>query len=110
MDRARGQWMRLVVIVAVALLFGWVVGGAWAQEEDKSVFAENVVTTTVALDANLRAEPGIEAQVIQVLPAGTIVGFTGFTDGSGDWIQVDPVDAPLGWMHHTVLTSVPEGL
>lgn len=110
MDRARGQWMRLVMIVAVAILFGWVVGGAWAQEEDGSVFAENVVTTTVAVDANLRAEPGIEAKVIQVLPAGTLVGFTGFTDGSGDWIQVDPVDAPLGWMHRTVLMSVPDGL
>lgn len=110
MDRARGQWIRLIVIVAVAILFVWVVGGAWAQEEDGSVFAENVVTTTVAVDANLRAEPGIDADVVQVLSAGTIVGFTGFTDGSGDWIQVDPVDAPLGWMHRTVLTSVPDGL
>lgn len=115
MDRVRGHWLRPMAFVAaillsVVLILILVSGAVLAQEDDDSVFAENVVTTTVAVTANLRAAPGLDAEVIQVLPAGAVVGFTGFTDSSGDWIQVDPVDAPLGWMHRTVLTSVPDGL
>lgn len=115
MDRLRVYILRLISFAGMALLLTVLAPGVasadvLAQEDDDSEFPENVVTTTVTVNANLRAAPGLNADVIEVLPAGTVVGFTGFTDGSGDWIQVDPVDAPLGWMHHTVLTSVPEGL
>ena len=87
---------------------------AQAQDGDngggESPFADNVVTTTTTANVNLRAQPGFSGQIIQVVPAGTVVGFTGFMDGSGDWIQVDPVGAPVGWMHRSLLASVPDGL
>lgn len=112
MDRLRGQLAVVggVGLFLMAVLFGMAASHVSAQEGDDSSFAENVVTTTVAVHANLRVAPGLDAEVLQVLTPGTVVGFTGFMDGSGDWVQVDPVDAPLGWMHRTVLTSVPEGL
>lgn len=110
------RWLPLAAIILLfaLLLLSMTTVPAQAQdgggEEGQSPFATNVVTTTTTANVNLRRQPGLTAEIIQVVPAGTTVGFTGFTDGSGNWVQVDPVDAPVGWMHRTLLASIPDGL
>jgi len=117
-EQRKGKRMRLIAVAAMAqllmVLFAVTTSRTLAQDGDAgdmdSPFAENVVTTTTIANVNLREAPGLNSAIIQVVPAGTIVGFTGFMDGSGDWVQVDPVGAPVGWMHRSLLASVPDGL
>ena len=113
------RWWRLMPIAAamaliIAVLLALVTAPGLAQGDDGddegSPFAANVVTTTTTANVNLRSQPGLGSEIIQVIPAGTVVGFTGFMDGTGDWIQVHPVGAPVGWMHHSLLASIPDGL
>ena len=73
-------------------------------------FSGDVVTATTLANLNLREGPGLGFDVIQTLPFGTVVGFTGFTDASGNWVQVDPADGPVGWVHADFLSNVPGGL
>lgn len=116
-DQSRKLWRRLLPVTAAMLLFGLLLYGAMsalAQDGDaegqESPFATNVVTTTTTANVNLRQQPGLTSEIIQVVPAGTVVGFTGFMDGTGEWAQVDPVGAPVGWMHISLLASVPDDL
>ncbi len=73
-------------------------------------FAGDVVTASTVANLNLRTGPGLGFDVIQTLPSGTVVGFTGFTDASGQWVQVDPAGGPVGWVHADFLSNVPAGL
>lgn len=118
-DQSMKRSQRLLPLVAATLLLAMALiaaltAPALAQdgdaEDQESPFATNVVTTTTTANVNLRQQPGLTAEIIQVVPAGTVVGFTGFMDGSGAWAQVDPVGAPVGWMHVSLLASVPDGL
>ena len=73
-------------------------------------FPADVVTATTVANLNLRTGPGLGFDVVQTLPFGTVVGFTGFTDASGQWVQVDPAVGPVGWVHADFLSNVPAGL
>jgi uncharacterized protein YgiM (DUF1202 family) len=82
-------------------------------EEEVAVeppFGEDVVTATTTANLRIRSEPNLDAEVLATLPAGTVVGFTGLTDESGDWAQVDAADGPTGWVSAAFLSDVPEGL
>lgn len=104
------SWPRLFVLtailfLAVALLSGGA-GSVAAQEDD--IFSEDVVTATTTVNLNLRDAPN--GRILATLPAGTTVGFTGFMDGSGAWVQVDSEGNPVGWVAARFLSNVPEGL
>lgn len=113
-NRLRHLPVVAVVLLLSALLFGVTAPAALAQDGDgegaDSPFSSDVVTSTTRVNVNLRRGPGLDFDVIQVVPAGSVVGFTGFMDGTGNWVQVDPVGAPVGWMHASLLESVPDGL
>jgi hypothetical protein len=78
--------------------------------EEESPFSEDVVTATTTANLRIRSEPSLDAETLATLPFGTIVGFTGFTDESGDWVLVDAADGPTGWVWAEFLSNVPEGL
>jgi uncharacterized protein YraI len=81
------------------------------EEEASAVaFSSDVVTATALYNLNVRSGPGTEYARLDTIPAGTVVGFTGFMDGSGDWVQVDAASGPLGWVAVTYLSNVPDGL
>jgi uncharacterized protein YgiM (DUF1202 family) len=84
-----------------------------AEEEEVAVeppFGEDVVTATTAVNLHIRSEPNRDAESLAILPAGTVVGFTGLTDESGEWVQVDAADGPTGWVWAEFLSDVPDGL
>ncbi|HSM56705.1 MAG TPA: SH3 domain-containing protein [Candidatus Sulfomarinibacteraceae bacterium] len=81
------------------------------MEEDGAVtFPADVVTATTLVNLNLREGPGLGFAILDTLPAGSIVGFTGFMDATGDWVQVDAADGPTGWVASQYLSNVPAGL
>lgn len=101
----------LVLLGALMLIFP--IGAALAAQdgtEGGTDFGANVVTATTTVNLNLRSGPGLEYEILATLPAGSVVGFTGFTDGTGDWVQVDAADGPLGWVVARFLSNVPSGL
>ncbi len=98
----------IVPLLAVALLFGGV--ASVAAQTDDDVFSEDVVTATTIANLNLRDAPGLDGQVLAVLTNGTVVGFTGFTDSTGDWVQVDSEGNPVGWVAASFLSNIPAGL
>lgn len=79
-------------------------------DEDGDTFSADVVTATTLVNLNLRDGPGLEFAILDTLPAGSTVGFTGFTDASGDWVQVDAADGPTGWVAAQFLSNVPDDL
>src|SRR5690606_20963773 len=71
---------------------------ATAEEEaaaQESPFGADVVTATTTRNINIRNAPSLDGDVLALLPAGTVVGFTGLTDASGQWVQVDAADGPI---------------
>jgi uncharacterized protein YgiM (DUF1202 family) len=98
----------LVTLLAGALLFANV--GSLAAQTDDGVFSEDVVTATTIVNLNLRDAAGLSGQLLATLPAGTVVGFTGFMDSSGDWVQVDSEGNPVGWVAARFLSNVPDEL
>jgi uncharacterized protein YraI len=95
----------LVPLLAGALLFANV--GSLAAQTGDEVFSEDVVTATTVVNLNLRDAPGLNGQILATLPAGTVVGFTGFMDNTGDWVQVDSEGHPVGWVAARFLSFVP---
>ncbi len=78
--------------------------------DDEPVFGEDVVTATTTANLNIRSGPSTDAESLAVLPAGSLVGFTGLTDASGNWVQVDAADGPTGWVWAAFLSNVPDDL
>ena len=112
MNGSKSHWKgRLILLLALPLLLAGMLlaaptGLAVAQEE--SPFGEDVVTATTTANLRIRSEPSLDAEILAVLPLGTVVGFTGFTDESGDWALVDAADGPTGWVSVAFLSNVPE--
>ncbi|MDX1616509.1 MAG: SH3 domain-containing protein [Candidatus Promineifilaceae bacterium] len=99
----------LVALTVVALLSLLVTSTVAAQEDD-SPFGADVVTATTLFNLNIRSGPGTEFERLDTLAAGTVVGFTGFVDGTGEWVQVDASDGPTGWVAARYLSNVPDDL
>src|SRR5690606_3281294 len=78
--------------------------------DDDTEFSPAVVTATTTVNLNLRETPSLSAAILDVLPAGSVVGFTGFTDATGQWVQVDAADGPVGWVSAQFLSNVPDEL
>lgn len=97
-----------LALLLVGLLFAIATGAASAQGQ--SPFGEGVVTATTTANLNIRSAPGTDAEILATLPSGTVVGFTGFTDPTGEWVQVDAADGPVGWVWAAHLSNVPGGL
>jgi uncharacterized protein YraI len=115
--KMRSKWVQLAIIAAFALLgvsmLVLPMKAAFAAQDgtgSDGEFPADVVTATTTVNLHIRSEPGLEYEILATLPAGTVVGFTGFTDASGDWVQVDAADGPLGWVAAAYLSNVPEGL
>lgn len=107
------RWFRLIVFVLIPLLAGAVLlgsVGSVAAQTDGDVFSEDVVTATTTVNLNLRDAPGLDGRIIATLATGTVVGFTGFTDGTGEWVQVDSEGNPVGWVAARFLSNVPDEL
>lgn len=103
----RALWPAIALML-VALLLAAPAGIALAQ--NGSPFAANVVTATTTANLRIRSAPSLDAEVLDTLPSGSVVGFTGFVDESGDWVQVDAADGPVGWVWADFLSNVPDGL
>jgi uncharacterized protein YraI len=99
-------WLALPLLL-VGMLLVAPAGIASAQDEP---FGEDVVTATTTANLHIRSEPSLDAESLAILPSGTLVGFTGLTDESGDWVQVDAADGPIGWVWAAFLSNVPDGL
>ena len=113
--RTNSKWIHLAIIMALALLGLLILvlpmsAAFAAQDGTEGEFSADVVTATTAANLNIRSGPGLEFEILATLPEGSVVGFTGFTDGTGDWVQVDAADGPLGWVVARYLSNVPEGL
>jgi uncharacterized protein YraI len=89
---------------------GNVVVRPFEVQPTEAEFPGDVVTASATANLNLREGPGLGFSIIQTLPAGTVVGFTGFTDPTGNWVQVDPADGPVGWVWGEFLSNVPADL
>ena len=104
------KWQRLLVLASILLVAGILLlgsaGSVAAQDDDP--FSDAVVTATTTVNLNLRDAPN--GAILATLPAGTVVGFTGFMDGSGAWVQVDAEGYPVGWVSASFLSNVPDGL
>lgn len=100
---------------AALLDFSWgpagpgVSGGDVVGSEDVD-FAANVVTATTTVNLRIRSGPSLTDEILDVLPAGSVVGFTGFTDETGQWVLVDAEAGPTGWVSAQFLSNVPDGL
>ena len=73
-------------------------------------FSSAVVTAETLFNLNIRNAPNLSATILDTLPAGTTVGFTGFTDATGEWVQIDAIGYPVGWVAAAFLSNVPNGL
>lgn len=112
-SRKKRQGFRLVSLIVLSLflsgfLFVFTPTSALAQED--SPFGPDVVTATTTFNLNLREGPGTEHPILATLPQGTVVGFTGFTDDTGDWVQVESADGHVGWVAAQFLSNVPDDL
>jgi uncharacterized protein YraI len=115
---ATGEWVQVETDATV----GWVAARflsqvplaeletAPAEEATEDVFSPAVVTATTLVNLNIRQGPGVQHQILDTLPAGTLVGFTGFTDSTRTWVQVDAADGPVGWVAARFLSHVPANL
>jgi uncharacterized protein YraI len=81
-----------------------------AEEATEDFFSPAVVTATTLVNLNIRQGPGVQHQILDTLPAGALVGFTGFTDTTRTWVQVDAADGPVGWVAARFLSHVPANL
>lgn len=90
----------------------WTADGSAADEPSAAepVFSEDVVTATTTANVNIRNAPSLDGDILANLPFGTVVGFTGLTDATGSWVQVDAVDGPVGWVWAGLLSNVPADL
>jgi uncharacterized protein YraI len=105
------KWFRLVVLALVALLLGaFSFAVSPVSAEEHSPFSPAVVTAMTSANLNIRQGPGTEHAIIDTLPAGTMVGFTGFTDSTRQWVQVDTEVTPVGWVAARFLSQVPAEL
>lgn len=68
------------------------------------------MTATTTVNLNLRDAPGLDGAILGTLPAGSVVGFTGFMDATGEWVQVDAEGYPVGWVAASFLSNVPDDL
>ena len=104
---------RLALVVALlSLLVGVLLAApaAIVLAQDEPPFGADVVTATTTANLRIRSAPSLDAETLTILPSGTVVGFTGLTDQSGDWVQVDAADGPTGWVSAAFLSNVPDGL
>ena len=104
---------RLALLVALLLLLIGILLAAPAgitMAQNEPPFGEDVVTATTTANLRIRSAPSVDAEMLAILPAGTVVGFTGLTDESGNWVQVDAADGPIGWVSAAFLSDVPDGL
>jgi uncharacterized protein YgiM (DUF1202 family) len=104
---------RLALLLALPLLMVGMILAAptgIALAQDESPFSEDVVTATTTANLRIRNAPSTEGEILTVLPVGTVVGFTGLTDETGDWVQVDAADGPTGWVAAAYLSNVPDNL
>jgi uncharacterized protein YraI len=104
----RLAFLLAVPLLLVGLLLAAPAGIASAQAEPP--FGADVVTATTTANLHIRSAPSRDAESLAILPAGTVVGFTGLTDESGDWVHVDAADGPTGWVWAAYLSNVPGGL
>lgn len=107
------RWFRRVILTLVILLlsaFTFALGSNVATAEEHSPFSPAVVTATTTANLNIRQGPGLQHAIIGTLPAGTVVGFTGFTNSTRDWVQVDSAMTPVGWVAARFLSHVPADL
>lgn len=115
--KTNSKWIQIAIPMALALLgvllFVLPMSSAFAAQDgtgEGDEFSTDVVTTTTTVNLNIRSGPGTEYEILATLPEGSVVGFTGFTDGTGEWVQVDAADGPLGWVAARYLSNIPEGL
>jgi uncharacterized protein YraI len=78
--------------------------------EEDAEFPADVVTATTTVNLRIRSGPSLSDDILTTLPAGTVVGFTGFTDPSGQWVLVDALGGPTGWVSAQFLSNVPDDL
>ncbi|MCO5179203.1 MAG: SH3 domain-containing protein [Candidatus Promineofilum sp.] len=107
-QRGRPALLLALALLLVGLVIAAPAGIALAQDEPP--FSEDVVTATTSANLRIRSMPGLDGDILTVLPSGTVVGFTGLTDQTGDWVQVDAVDGPVGWVWAAYLSNVPDNL
>ena len=104
----RGRWPALWMALAL-LLAGLLLAGSVAAQTEPP-FGADVVTATTTANLNIRSAPSRDAESLAILPAGTMVGFTGLMDVSGEWVQVDAAEGPTGWVWADFLSNVPDSL
>ena len=104
----RPTFLWALLLLLAGMLLAAPAGIALAQ--DDTPFGEDVVTATTTANLNIRSAPSLDGEILATLPAGTLVGFTGLTDESGDWVQVDAANGPTGWVSADFLSNVPDGL
>jgi len=104
----RPAFLLALLLLLAGMLLAAPAGIALAQ--DKPPFGEDVVTATTTANLNIRNAPSLDGEILTTLPAGTLVGFTGLTDESGDWVQVDAANGPTGWVAGAFLSNVPDNL
>ena len=104
----RPAFLLVLLLLLAGVLFATPAGIALAQDEPP--FGEDVVTATTTANLNIRNAPSLDGEILTTLPAGTLVGFTGLTDESGDWVQVDAANGPTGWVAAAFLSNVPDNL
>lgn len=100
-------WWALLLLL-VGMLLAAPAGIALARQD--SPFGDDVVTATTTRNLNIRNAPSLDGEILALLPAGTVVGFTGLTDAGGEWVQVDAADGPIGWVWAAFLSHVPADL
>jgi uncharacterized protein YraI len=118
LSQANRKGLRLLSLMIVALLvsaftFAFTPAVALAQAEETnndSPFSEAVVTAETTANLNIRQGPGLEFEILETVPRGTIVGFTGFVDETGQWAQVDAAGGPVGWVSVRFLSHRPAQL
>ena len=104
----RPVFLWALLLLLAGMLLAAPAGIALAQED--TPFGEDVVTATTTANLNIRNAPSLDGDILETLPAGTLVGFTGLTDESGDWVQVDAASGPTGWVAGAYLSNVPDNL
>ena len=80
------------------------------EVQEAVTFSQDVVTATTTVNLNVRSGPGTQYDILDTLPQGSVVGFTGFTDSTGNWVQIDAAAGPVGWVAGQYLSNVPSGL
>ncbi len=68
-----------------------------------SAFPVPVVMETRIM-GNVRRSPGLEAEILSTLPAGTRVSVT---DRQGLWVKIRGLDGKPGWVHFSLLKVLP---